>query len=135
MSNVKIVIIGSGAAGIATASRLYKNGFNNITILEAENRIGGRINTIEFGKGVIELGAQWCHGEKGNIVYDMVKDLNILKTSLSHYKYMSFYESNGKMIDKNITDKLVNINQEIIEDEEELKKHRDGCFGEFFINR
>ena len=46
----KIIIIGAGASGIAAASRLLQNGFNNITILEAENRVGGRIYTTKFGK-------------------------------------------------------------------------------------
>lgn len=46
----KIVIVGAGAAGIAAASKLYENGFENITILEAEDRIGGRIHTTWFGQ-------------------------------------------------------------------------------------
>jgi spermine oxidase len=55
----KIVIIGAGAAGISAASKLVEAGFHNLIILEAENRIGGRINTIPFGQNVIDMGAQW----------------------------------------------------------------------------
>lgn len=57
--NKKIVIIGGGAAGIAAATKLLSNGFQNIVILEAENRIGGRIHTIQFGENVLDMGAQW----------------------------------------------------------------------------
>lgn len=46
----KIVIIGAGPSGIAAASRLLQNGFNNITILEAEDRIGGRVYSVKIGK-------------------------------------------------------------------------------------
>lgn len=46
----KILIIGAGAAGISAAKRLLEKGLQNITILEAGDRIGGRINTVEFGK-------------------------------------------------------------------------------------
>lgn len=46
----KIVIVGAGAAGIAAASKLFEHGFKNITILEAENRIGGRVHTTWFGQ-------------------------------------------------------------------------------------
>ena len=45
-----VIIVGAGAAGIAAASKLFQNGFQNITILEAEDRIGGRVYTTRFGK-------------------------------------------------------------------------------------
>lgn len=50
VNDTKILIIGAGAAGIAAASRLAENGFQNLLILEAEDRIGGRVNTVEFCK-------------------------------------------------------------------------------------
>lgn len=49
----KIVIIGAGPSGIAAASKLLENGFKNVTILEAEDRIGGRVYTTQFGKYLI----------------------------------------------------------------------------------
>lgn len=54
-----ILIIGAGASGIAAATKLFENGFRNLTILEAESRIGGRINTVPYGTGFIDMGAQW----------------------------------------------------------------------------
>ena len=45
-----VIIIGAGAAGIAAASKLLKDGIKDVTILEAENRIGGRIRTVKFSK-------------------------------------------------------------------------------------
>lgn len=55
----KIIVIGAGAAGMAAATKLVSNGFRNVTILEAENRVGGRIHTIPFGANVVDMGAQW----------------------------------------------------------------------------
>lgn len=55
----KILIIGAGASGFAAATKLWSNGFKNITILEAGNRIGGRVYTIPFGPNVLDIGAQW----------------------------------------------------------------------------
>lgn len=46
----KVIIVGAGAAGIAAASRLVEKGLQNILILEAKNRIGGRIHTVPFCK-------------------------------------------------------------------------------------
>lgn len=57
--NKKIVIIGAGAAGMAAATKLLDNGFRNLTILEAEKRIGGRINTVPYASNVVDMGAQW----------------------------------------------------------------------------
>lgn len=57
--NSKIVIVGSGASGIAAGAKLLEYGFKNIVVLEALNRIGGRIATESFGSHVVDLGAQW----------------------------------------------------------------------------
>jgi protoporphyrinogen oxidase len=46
---VDYLIVGSGASGIAAASMLMQYGVQSIVILEAENRVGGRINTVPFG--------------------------------------------------------------------------------------
>lgn len=59
MQNIKVVIIGAGVSAISAASKLLENGFNNLTILEAEKRIGGRVNTVPFAANCVDLGAQW----------------------------------------------------------------------------
>jgi cation diffusion facilitator CzcD-associated flavoprotein CzcO len=46
---VDYLIVGAGASGIAAASMLMQYGVLSIVILEAENRIGGRMNTVPFG--------------------------------------------------------------------------------------
>ncbi len=59
-----VVIIGAGAAGLAAARDLSGAG-KRLCILEARERIGGRINTRRVD-GValpIELGAEFIHGE------------------------------------------------------------------------
>ena len=40
-----VIIIGGGTSGLAAASELSKLGNKNILVLEASNRLGGRINT------------------------------------------------------------------------------------------
>jgi monoamine oxidase len=41
----KIIIIGAGIAGLSAANHLIKNGFTDLKIIEARNRIGERRNT------------------------------------------------------------------------------------------
>jgi heterodisulfide reductase subunit A-like polyferredoxin len=46
--NARILIIGGGISGLAAANELSNYGFRNITILEADSRLGGRVSTIPF---------------------------------------------------------------------------------------
>ncbi|KAK4877830.1 hypothetical protein RN001_010336 [Aquatica leii] len=107
-----VVIIGAGASGIAAATRLLKNGITNITILEAEDRIGGRVYSVRFADGVVDLGAEWCHGDKDNIVYDMVKDLNILQHAQQFYP--EIYHSKFKRLDQDFSNALVDTFNKLI---------------------
>ena len=36
-----------------------QSGIENVVVLEAENRIGGRIHSVPFAGSVIDLGGQW----------------------------------------------------------------------------
>lgn len=58
-----VIVIGAGMAGLAAAARLGQSGFW-VWILEARNRIGGRVLThTDRSLGApIELGAEFIHG-------------------------------------------------------------------------
>lgn len=64
-----ILIIGAGAAGLAAARELSSAGFE-VTILEARDRIGGRVLTYRSDRSVlpIELGAEFIHGRPPEIL-------------------------------------------------------------------
>ena len=63
MSDYDVVIIGAGAAGLAAASALARQGYR-IALVEARNRLGGRVYTIRPPGALlpIELGADFVHG-------------------------------------------------------------------------
>ncbi|XP_066261243.1 spermine oxidase-like [Euwallacea similis] len=130
----KIVIIGAGASGIAAATKLFNHGFHDITILEAESRIGGRILSVEFAETVVDIGGQWVHGEKGNIIYDMVKDLDLITPSkLPDDQGMSFFLSDGTSPDKSLTDRLFALAMKVKDDKECAKRH-GGSFASYFAS-
>jgi monoamine oxidase len=87
-----------GAAGYAAACKLLENGFKNVKIFEADNRIGGRIDT-KFVNGVaLDMGAQWIHGEDGNVVFKMASKLNLTKASIIDDNNYKFIKSNGNVV-------------------------------------
>ena len=61
----KVLIIGAGVAGLSAAKYLKENGLEDILVLEARNRIGGRVWTDRSTSSPIDLGAHWIHGPKG----------------------------------------------------------------------
>ena len=63
----RVLIIGAGMAGLAAAAELRALGFEDVAILEARDRIGGRIWTDAIGGNIpVDLGASWIHGVDGN---------------------------------------------------------------------
>jgi monoamine oxidase len=59
-----IIIVGGGVAGLMTAMELLKNNYN-VTILEANDRLGGRIHTIHDPAFLypVEKGFEFIHGK------------------------------------------------------------------------
>ena len=64
-STIDVIVIGAGIAGLAAAKDLQAAG-KRVQVLEARQRVGGRIwSWREWGEP-IELGANWIHNTKGN---------------------------------------------------------------------
>lgn len=50
ISKHQVVIIGAGISGLSACVKLIEEGITDIVLLEANERVGGRINTIPFRK-------------------------------------------------------------------------------------
>lgn len=57
----RVVIVGAGLAGLAAGRQLQELGFD-VLLLEARDRLGGRVETHFLGETPVELGAQWIEG-------------------------------------------------------------------------
>lgn len=131
-NNSKIVIVGAGASGVSAAAKLIENGFENVLILETNDRIGGRIHSVPFGSSgaLIDMGAQWVSGE--NDIYRMMKD---------HFKFgetgingtnQAFVRAIGEaQADRSKCIRLQALGEEIFSSSDEMNKS-DETYGEFF---
>ncbi|MGQ0836306.1 MAG: FAD-dependent oxidoreductase, partial [Gammaproteobacteria bacterium] len=68
-----MIVIGAGAAGLAAAAALSSAG-RSLLVLEARDRIGGRIWTRgDLGTPLpVELGAEFIHG-RSNVMFDVLR--------------------------------------------------------------
>ncbi|KAL1140436.1 hypothetical protein AAG570_000368 [Ranatra chinensis] len=58
----KVVIVGAGMAGLSAADWLVRCGITDVTVIEATDRPGGRIQSCWLDGSVVELGAIWIEG-------------------------------------------------------------------------
>lgn len=79
----KVIVIGAGIAGITAAKNLTDQGIP-VLVLEARDRVGGRIQTLHVWGKALDLGAAWIHGTKNNPLTNIANELN-LKTIITNY--------------------------------------------------
>lgn len=61
----RVVVVGAGVAGLSAAAALRRAGIE-VVVVEARDRIGGRIHTAEVAGVPVDLGAAWIHGVQGS---------------------------------------------------------------------
>ncbi|TSK92915.1 Spermine oxidase [Bagarius yarrelli] len=143
--DIKIVVVGAGFAGLAAAASLFQAGFQNVLILEANERIGGRVFTTKpFTENIIELGANWIHGQDGNPLYQLAKEQDLLDESTAASKIMClphcvtpcdyFFMEGGKQLSPDSVDQVCSLFSKLTSKafESELKEeHRALSLGEY----
>ncbi len=61
-----MLVLGAGIAGLAAARALAERGMRPL-VLEARDRVGGRIHSLQTSEGVVELGAEFVHGKDAQL--------------------------------------------------------------------
>ena len=61
----RVLVVGAGIAGLTVANALTQAGVDCV-VLEARDRIGGRLHTVDLGGSPVELGGSWIHMPDGN---------------------------------------------------------------------
>ena len=98
-STLDAIVIGAGVSGLKAAESLKNNGFT-VTVLEARNRIGGRVWSDESLGFPVDMGASWIHGIDNNPVYTLAVQN---KVQTYNFDYSSIKLSSNKYASTPIT--------------------------------
>ncbi|MEO7352165.1 MAG: NAD(P)/FAD-dependent oxidoreductase [Marmoricola sp.] len=60
-----MIVVGAGMAGLTVANALTHSGVECV-VLEARDRVGGRVHTVDLAGSPVDLGASWIHHPIGN---------------------------------------------------------------------
>lgn len=89
-----------------------------------------------LGGQPIELGAEWIHGEVGNVVYELASKQNLTSGSNTDglFNLTKFFDSSGKQINKDISFALTSAYSDIMKlDEKSVNEETlKGSIGDHF---
>ena len=91
-----VLVIGAGVAGLAAARALADRGVA-VTVIEARDRLGGRIHTSDALGVPLDLGAAWIHGARGNPIDKLARTLGIA-TRATDFDSFYLYDHDGSRV-------------------------------------
>lgn len=118
----KVLVIGAGVAGLAAAQQMKQFGMD-VVVLEARDRVGGRIATFRKSSYIADLGAMVVTGLGGNPVAVLSRQIN-----MELHKIRSncpLYESNGITVPKNMDEVIEREFNRLLETTSYISHHLD----------
>ena len=87
------VVVGAGVSGLSAARALAANG-QRVVVLEARDRIGGRLHTERLDGRVTDLGASWIHGIGGGPLHSLTRAFGMADAEFT----VGSYQAGGRPI-------------------------------------
>jgi monoamine oxidase len=111
MEHADVAVIGAGVAGLTTARLLVDAGLR-VVVLEARDRIGGRVHTDRRDGLVTDLGASWIHGVDGSAVAAAADAFGLRTTEFTVGGYqvdgrpIAYHGPDGARLDASATERF-----------------------------
>jgi polyamine oxidase len=87
-----VIVVGAGAAGLTVGNALTGAGVPTV-VLEARDRVGGRIHTVELGSVPVDLGASWIHNPQDNPLSDLASSLGVAQVPFEAFDDASGWDA------------------------------------------
>jgi monoamine oxidase len=109
----RVIIIGAGISGLAAAKKLQEKGFT-VTVIEAQDKIGGRLRTNRTLGVAFDEGASWIHGTNGNPLTELAQQAGMTSAITDDDSFIA-YDLGGELISENLYSQTENEYYSILE--------------------
>lgn len=116
----RVVVIGAGLAGLAAARELQRQG-HDVVVVEARDRIGGRIWTsTKWPDMPLDFGATWIHGVTGNPLTGLADEIRASRI-VTKYESSIVYNTSGQVLTTAEEERVAALKKQVFEALEEAQ--------------
>ncbi|XP_077254119.1 uncharacterized protein LOC143893052 [Tasmannia lanceolata] len=107
--STRIGIVGGGPSGLSAAYALSKLGYNNVTVLEKYQTVGGMCESAEIEGKVYDLGGQVLAANSAPVLFHLAKETGSELEEMDSHKFALIESSTGKYQDMQVANDYVSV--------------------------
>ena len=109
----RVVVVGAGIAGLTVANALAHAGVECV-VLEARDRIGGRLHTVDLAGVSVDLGGSWIHMPAGNPMSAFARQVGVPCRSADPVPEMAGFDcAEGRRLSAAEAEELLGLYDEV----------------------